>query len=323
VKYELTPGASGRAWGADVTINSHGFRGPEPRPGRFSGHRIIVLGDSITFGNFLPIESTFASQLQQLLRAEAHDFEVLNFGVGGYDTLQEVALLEARGRFYHPDLIIVGYCLNDIGIVSHNLEYIERVQARQAQFWFRSRLVQFVHHRLDKYTLQNWSTSQNSLAVFRQEYARQIDPIREEETDLLTLMERAPQEYPSEWYKSRERVGRLRFAFRRLQHLSAADGLPVLVVIIPWLTDTAAGYPHSLAHRIVELEARRAGFATIDLTEAFMQAGVEHLRIDPQDPMHPNQTGHTIIAQALSTYIRTHAKQVIWDKDLTAVENAQ
>jgi hypothetical protein len=97
----------------------------------------------------------------------------------------------------------------------------------------------------------------------------------------------------------------------------------VLVVIIPWLTDTAAGYPHGLAHRIVELEARRAGFATIDLTEAFMQAGVEHLRIDPQDPMHPNQTGHTIIAHALSTYIRTHAKQAIRDKELTAVENAQ
>lgn len=30
LQYELTPGASGRIWGADIKINSQGFSGPEP-----------------------------------------------------------------------------------------------------------------------------------------------------------------------------------------------------------------------------------------------------------------------------------------------------
>jgi len=35
LKYELRPGASGWAWSANVDINSHGFRGPEPLPGTY------------------------------------------------------------------------------------------------------------------------------------------------------------------------------------------------------------------------------------------------------------------------------------------------
>ena len=52
LKYELTPGASGRVWGTDLKINSQGFRGPEPSSNP-STQRVIVLGDSIAFGNNL------------------------------------------------------------------------------------------------------------------------------------------------------------------------------------------------------------------------------------------------------------------------------
>jgi len=66
LKYELTPGASGRVWGTDLKINSQGFRGPEPSSNP-AMQRVIVLGDSIAFGNNLPLEDTFSSQLQQRL----------------------------------------------------------------------------------------------------------------------------------------------------------------------------------------------------------------------------------------------------------------
>src|SRR5688572_7228840 len=89
LRYELTPGASGQGWGTQIDINSQGFRGPEPSNNP-STHRIIVLGDSIAFGNFLPFEDTVSSQLQQRLSAAGRNAEVLNFGVGGYDTLQEI-----------------------------------------------------------------------------------------------------------------------------------------------------------------------------------------------------------------------------------------
>jgi hypothetical protein len=70
---------------------------------------------SITFGNNLPLEDTFSFQLQQRLVSQGRDLEILNFGVGGYDTLQEVSLLEIRGLKYHPDLVVVAYCFATTG----------------------------------------------------------------------------------------------------------------------------------------------------------------------------------------------------------------
>src|SRR5688572_22815453 len=101
LRYELTPGAHSNYSGIDIRINSQGFRGAEPSsipPAK----RILVLGDSIAFGTLLPSESTFSWLLQQRMRSERTDVEVINFAVGGYDTLQEVALLEARGLKYEP-----------------------------------------------------------------------------------------------------------------------------------------------------------------------------------------------------------------------------
>ena len=63
VKYEFVPGASGYVWGTWVEINAHGHRGRVGRPGKFPGFRIVVLGDSITFGIFVPVELTYAHQM--------------------------------------------------------------------------------------------------------------------------------------------------------------------------------------------------------------------------------------------------------------------
>ena len=109
--YEPTPGAESGKY----VINSHGFRdrefATEKAPGVF---RIVVLGDSIIWGHRLALEDSFAKQLERKLN-EAFDqpFEVLNFGVSGYSTQQEVELFKVKASRFQPDLVIVGYCLND------------------------------------------------------------------------------------------------------------------------------------------------------------------------------------------------------------------
>jgi lysophospholipase L1-like esterase len=259
-----------------VEINAHGFRGPDVAPIPRPEHRVLVLGDSITFGNLLGVKATFSYQLQELLDAGPGDFQVLNFGVGGYDTLQEVALLAARAPEYRPDSVIVAYCLNDVGIVSTNLAFAEKLEARVRNPLFRLR-------------------------------ADQIDAIDEGDDTLLALMNGVSGEHPSDWYRSRDRVGRLRFAFRWLAELSREEGFSVLVAIIPWLVVDESGYPHAAAHRIVAAEAGRAGLDVIDLTEPFMEAGIEGLRRAPADWTHPGELGHLIIAEALEGPVRASA----------------
>ena len=308
LKYELTPGAYGSLSDTDTKINSQGFRGPEPSSSP-PGQRVVILGDSIAFGNFMTWEDTFSNQIQQRLHSENRDVGVLNFGVGGYDILQEVALLEIRGLKYDPDLVVVAYCLNDISIASTSLEHIEWRRSQERSFLYRSRLAQFVSTNIEKIKLRKWLSHMNQPEVFHREYERQIDAISEDEVELLNLMKNAPRWPSTTWYGDRDRVGRLRFAFSRLASISRENDFPVVVMIVPLLIGDAGTYTHRTAHRIVEMEARRAGFDTIDLTDAFMRAGVGTLKTDFGDIIHPNKRGHAIMADLLSEYVVSHLKE--------------
>jgi lysophospholipase L1-like esterase len=270
-----------------------------------------VLGDSITFGNNLAIEETFPFQLQQQLATPGRNLEVLNFGVHGYDTLQEVSSLEIRGLGCHPDLVVVAYCLNDVSISSVSLAHIQRMQRLRAapyNFLFESRLVDLIAESIETLRIKRWEKQVNHPTVFRREYANQIDAIGDDESDLLGLMAQAPTWPNSTWYGDRDRVGRLRFGFRRLASLAQKNGFPVVIMIIPLLQDKGGAYTHGVAHRIVALEARRAGFDTIDLTDDFMRVGMGKLTLTTGDIFHPNKTGNAIMATSLATYIDQHLK---------------
>lgn len=114
----LSPGYNGWFAGVPVRINGLGFRDDreyslQKAPGTF---RIIVLGDSVTFGHGTLGETTYPFLLEQRLKAWRPDipWEVWNLGVPGYNTGQELAYLEEVGQQYAPDLVIVGFYPNDL-----------------------------------------------------------------------------------------------------------------------------------------------------------------------------------------------------------------
>lgn len=113
----LRPGYDGWFAGVPVRINSLGVRDPreyslEKPPGTF---RIIVLGDSVTFGHGALFETTYPYLLEQRLGTWRPDvkWEVWNLGVPGYNTRQELEYLKEIGDEYDPDLVIVGFFPND------------------------------------------------------------------------------------------------------------------------------------------------------------------------------------------------------------------
>lgn len=72
--------------------------------------RIAVLGDSYVFGHGVEEEETFTARMREL----RPDWEVLNFGVTGYSTDQELLLLENVVLPLEPDLVLVCLYRNDI-----------------------------------------------------------------------------------------------------------------------------------------------------------------------------------------------------------------
>ncbi|HEX6164822.1 MAG TPA: GDSL-type esterase/lipase family protein [Vicinamibacterales bacterium] len=113
----LSPGYEGWFAGVPVRINSLGFRDRQEysleKPA--NTFRIIVLGDSVTFGHGTRDDTTYPYLLEQQLKKWRPDvaWEVWNLGVPGYNTGQELAYLEQIGPQADPDLVIVGFYPND------------------------------------------------------------------------------------------------------------------------------------------------------------------------------------------------------------------
>jgi hypothetical protein len=109
-----------RGWfaGVPVAINALGFRDPreyslDKPPNTF---RILMLGDSVTFGHGAIYESTYPYLVEQRLKAWRPDidWQVWNLGVPGYNTTAELAQLHELGPAYDPDLVVVGFFENDL-----------------------------------------------------------------------------------------------------------------------------------------------------------------------------------------------------------------
>ncbi|MFQ5512792.1 MAG: SGNH/GDSL hydrolase family protein [Myxococcota bacterium] len=95
-----------------VRHDSWGFRSREHPLERVPGKlRIFALGDSFTYGIGVENDETFCARLEQL----DSRLEVLNGGVNGYGTSQELLQLKEEGLAFHPDLVLIGFFWNDVG----------------------------------------------------------------------------------------------------------------------------------------------------------------------------------------------------------------
>jgi lysophospholipase L1-like esterase len=133
------PGSDAHLMGVDVAINSDGFRDEEYSPERTSKYRIVVLGDSLTFGWGVAKEDTFEVQLERML-SETRPTEMINFGHGNYNTQQQVNLFKEKGLKYNPDKVAVFYFINDAEVTPVRSSWLWISKLRSVTFiWSRMR----------------------------------------------------------------------------------------------------------------------------------------------------------------------------------------
>ena len=240
-------------------------------------YRILVLGDSIAMG--LRTDDTddiFPSALERSLRATGRNVEVLNFGVSGYNTQQEVAMLADRGLAFDPDLVVLQYCLNDRAHVDGGItQTLRRQESRSgivdraltSPHLYRSAIYRFVRFR-----------------VFTASYERR-------HAERLRTAQALGQDTVSE-------------SFKRLRRIADDHDFDVLVVVFPMFKNFPPQAERS-EHRRIEALSRAQGFHHLDLVPTFETCRGAAAEPAWLDVYHPSARGHGCVGEAIASYVTT------------------
>ena len=250
--------------GVRLRINGKGLRGREyPYEKSDRSFRILVLGDSLTLGWGVNQEQTYPSLLEQELNRQSGrgKYEVINAGVGNWNTVQEVKFYWEEGYKYKPDLVILGYCINDA-------ETEERYRNHGFLFRHSCLLVLF------------WSRWNNFAVRFgwRKDYLK----------------------YYRDLYQGGESAGwsKTRSALLGLAEYNMNEGIGTLVLLLPELHQPGKYYPFRNIHELLLRTGRELGVPVLDTLNFFAGISPQRLWVAPDDT-HPNALAHEIIAGAV------------------------
>jgi len=117
---------SSSEFAVDVRTNRYGLRGPDPMIPKPTGvFRILMLGDSFTFGFPVEDDETFCHLIEAGLRERGYPVEVVNGGVSGSSPTLHYLSLRDQFLSFEPDLVILWFDLGDV----------------QEDHWFQKNLV--------------------------------------------------------------------------------------------------------------------------------------------------------------------------------------
>lgn len=116
--HEHIPSSSAVLQSVTIRTNSWGLRGGEVGPAQPGLRRILFLGSSITLGWGVPEEQTLTSLIQKKFDEEHNLVEVLNGGIGNYNTLRYVERFMTKLAPLQPTDIVVHYFLRDAEVLS-------------------------------------------------------------------------------------------------------------------------------------------------------------------------------------------------------------
>jgi hypothetical protein len=250
-------------------VNDKGYRDlPRAIPKPAGVRRVLSLGDSFAWGAGVEFEDAYPQRLERALnRRRREAWEVVNLARPGMASVDHAAQLEQEGDAYAPDVVVLGYVLNDS-------QDAAAAEAQRAEDWVRhpppapgpSALLGLVRSRL-------WATAENR---------RRVD-------GFLSMYEGGA----SGWEAAR----------RSLKGMGAwcrQRGVPLVVVIFPLFGNPLDdGYPFASVHAKVAAAAGEAGAKVVDLLPAYRGLRWDLLVVDGALDEHPNEIAHRIAAGAI------------------------
>ncbi|MCP4683043.1 MAG: hypothetical protein GY864_11975 [Desulfobacterales bacterium] len=299
--WDLIPGASGTGnLGEFYQINASGFRGPEFKMEKKPGiQRIMVIGDSFTFGMGVNWEDAYPTRLERILNEKKRPCEVINCGVIAHHMWQHDEMLRGKVLSYKPDLIILGLYQDDISasvppfIMSADYQGVNIFKNNKDQGF------------MTRFFLWNVLENTHSLIEYKYRYQRGY-------TYLKRIKERKKKIGPSNptnsYYRTmagkieKHKYSEFAGALKRFVKTANDAGTEVLVAMIPDSVQLNDSHMQEV-NRIVERTCGKVQVPFVDTTP-FLEAGGDpfSLYLFPFNA-HNNPKGLQIIAAAIAEQI--------------------
>lgn len=289
-----------------VTHNQWGYRSQGVDQPRTSGRsRVLVLGDSFTYGIGVQNDETFSALLQKFVPRR----EVINTGVSGYGTSHQLVLLRDEGLAFRPDLIIVASFGNDLS---------DSYKGEFAQFKVSNGELTYPDPVSDERLMEFESTRRGkgrSRSVLRYSYAYRflsdrIKLARKLFRETFEISEDSPRLKTPE--ETRAAWELMELLIEEIGRLSRETEAKILIVVIPYLQQVQSGPrlvggPADLYQFQAELLkiAKRSEIPSLDLLPVLRAA---HQREGiplyyPRDG-HLTRRGHELAAEAIEAEIQ-------------------
>ena len=276
--FEFKPHATGVFPGAvdekrtfPYRTNAIGLRDrdwPAKQPGE---KRVLVIGDSYTWGYAVAEEEAYPQAADRMLRERGvPNVFVLNGGVPDYNSRQERQLLARLLPLYKPDAVVLGYVVNDAE-PSTAMPTPPEETYRHSRSWFLTELAEVLNRRL---------------------FRRKLIPSAKDTPGQSYLDGFEPDSV--KWRDSKQ-------AIQEMRDLAAAAGASFTVLALPDVTQNFDNYPWQPIHEAVVRWGRELAIPTYDLLDGVRGRNNQDLMV-PWDG-HPNAEGHRRMAEFLVNLI--------------------
>ena len=257
-------------------LNALGYRDFERTLGKPRGvRRAVSLGDSFAWGVGIEFDDTYAQRAERSLSRRQHvPWQVVSLAQPGMNSVGEAAQLAAEGMAYDPDVVTLGYVLNDSedenAAESRRVEdwLEEKREERQSspRLLDHSALYRLVRTRVGA-TLENRRRIQGYKSMYAPDYAG--------------------------WIAGQK-------ALKAMGGLCRERGVPFVVLIFPLFGNPLdETYPFPEIHAKVARAAADAGAKVVDLLPLYRGLRWDILVVDGAADEHPNEIAHRIAAGAL------------------------
>lgn len=248
--------------------NAYGLRDRDRGEKQPGTKRVLVIGDSYTWGYAVAEEEAYPQVAERLLRERGRaDIEVINGAVPDYNSRQERQLLEQLLPIYQPDAVILGYVMNDA-------EPATAIPVPPAEIFRHA---------------NSWVLAEAADLLNRRTFKRRVLPSAKDNFSGTYL--EGFEAGSLKWRDSRE-------AIRQMRDLSAAAGATFSIFILPDVTQELDDrYTWRVIHEAVSRWGRELNIPTYDLLDAIR--GRDHQALLVPWDGHPNAQAHAEFANVL------------------------